>query len=297
MKRVVPTMRKVGDAGEKDMATARTKSATRKKTVARKDGCSAKACRTEEDRGDESIGSMKTAARKKTAGKKATTRKKTAVGEDYAPGEAGGQKARPGKTAARRKPAAKKATTGDGAEEAAASAMTRKKTAARRSQRPRRPRPGRDAARRKPGGQGRAHDPEEDGGQEEPAAKTSEQLGAPLPPPEPVGPIMPVGEPSLIREVPRSAASPCRRWTRLRSGDSPRTSPSARRNREGLVVGARVASIRPYHRDEDQYWPVQRAANHRPLSPRFRRIPQVHASALQRRIKRRAERRIQMTLR
>ena len=35
-----------------------------------------------------------------------------------------------------------------------------------------------------------------------PAAKTPEQLGAPLPPPEPVEPIMPVAEPSLIREEP-----------------------------------------------------------------------------------------------
>jgi hypothetical protein len=42
-----------------------------------------------------------------------------------------------------------------------------------------------------------------------PAAKTSEQLGAPLPPPEPVRPIMPVAEPSLIREEPATQpASP-----------------------------------------------------------------------------------------
>ena len=33
-----------------------------------------------------------------------------------------------------------------------------------------------------------------------PAAKTLDQLGAPLPPPEPVEPMMPVAEPSLIRE-------------------------------------------------------------------------------------------------
>lgn len=35
-----------------------------------------------------------------------------------------------------------------------------------------------------------------------PAAKTSEQLGGNLSPPEPVRPIMPVAEPSLIREEP-----------------------------------------------------------------------------------------------
>jgi hypothetical protein len=71
--------------------------------------------------------------------------------------------------AARRKPAAKKATTRKKTaarrKPAAKKATTRKKTAARRK----------------------------------PAAKTSEQLGAPLPPPEP---IMPVADPSLIREEP-----------------------------------------------------------------------------------------------
>jgi hypothetical protein len=42
-----------------------------------------------------------------------------------------------------------------------------------------------------------------------PAAKTPEQLGAPLPPPEPVRPVMPVSEPSLIREEPATQpASP-----------------------------------------------------------------------------------------
>ena len=42
-----------------------------------------------------------------------------------------------------------------------------------------------------------------------PTAKTSEQLGAPLPPPEPVGPILPVAEPSLIQEEPKpQPASP-----------------------------------------------------------------------------------------
>ena len=42
-----------------------------------------------------------------------------------------------------------------------------------------------------------------------PAAKPSEQLGAPLPPPEPVRPVMPVSEPSLIREEPATQpASP-----------------------------------------------------------------------------------------
>jgi hypothetical protein len=74
------------------------------------------------------------------------------------------------KTAARRKPAARKATT-------------RKKTAARRKPAARKATTRKKtAARRKP------------------AAKTSEQLGAPLPPPEPVGPMMPVAEPNLIRE-------------------------------------------------------------------------------------------------
>ena len=68
--------------------------------------------------------------------------------------------------AARRKPAAKKATT-------------RRKTAARRKPAAKRATTRRKtAARRKP------------------AAKTSE-LGAPLPPPEP---MMPVADPSLIRE-------------------------------------------------------------------------------------------------
>ena len=71
--------------------------------------------------------------------------------------------------AARRKPAAKKATT-------------RKKTAARRKPAVKKATTRRKtAARRKP------------------ATKTSEQLGAPLPPLEP---IVPVADPSLIREEP-----------------------------------------------------------------------------------------------
>src|SRR4029453_19210540 len=82
------------------------------------------------------------------------------------------------KTTARRKPAAKTATrkkTTARRKPAAKKTATRKKTTARRK----------------------------------PAAKTPEQLGAPLPPPEPVRPVTPVSEPSLIREEPATQpASP-----------------------------------------------------------------------------------------
>ena len=75
--------------------------------------------------------------------------------------------ARRSKAAARTKSATRKKAT------------TRKKTAARRK-----PAAKKATTRRKP------------------AAKTSEQLGANLSPPEPVRPMMPVAEPSLIREEP-----------------------------------------------------------------------------------------------
>jgi hypothetical protein len=83
------------------------------------------------------------------------------------------------KTSARRKPAAKKTTTrkktATRRKPAAKKTTTRKKTATRRK----------------------------------PAAKTSEQLGVPVPPPEPVAPIMPGAEPSLIHEEPATQpASP-----------------------------------------------------------------------------------------
>ena len=88
--------------------------------------------------------------------------------------------ARRSKPAARTKSATRKKTT------------TRKKTAARRKPAARKTTTRKKtAARRKP------------------AAKTSEQLGVPVPPPEPVAPIMPVVEPSLIREEPATQpASP-----------------------------------------------------------------------------------------
>ena len=76
--------------------------------------------------------------------------------------------------AARRKPAAKKATTRR--KTSAKKATTRRKTAARRK-----PAAKKATPRRKT------------------ATKTSEQLGAPLPPLEP---IVPVADPSLIREEP-----------------------------------------------------------------------------------------------
>jgi hypothetical protein len=76
------------------------------------------------------------------------------------------------KTTARRKPAAKKTTT-------------RRKTTARRK-----PAAKKTTTRRKTTAR------------RKPAAKKPEQLGAPLPPPEPMEPVMPVGEPSLIREEP-----------------------------------------------------------------------------------------------
>ena len=57
------------------------------------------------------------------------------------------------------------------------------------------------AARRKPAAK-KATTRKKTAARRKPAAKTSEQLGATLSPPEPVGPIMPVAEPSLIREEP-----------------------------------------------------------------------------------------------
>jgi hypothetical protein len=71
--------------------------------------------------------------------------------------------------AARRKPAAKKATT-------------RRKT----------------AARRKPAAKKKATTRRKTAARRKPAAKTSEQLGAP----PPLEPMMPVADPSLIREEP-----------------------------------------------------------------------------------------------
>jgi hypothetical protein len=83
------------------------------------------------------------------------------------------------KTTTRRKPAAKKTAT-------------RKKTTTRRK-----PAAKKTATRKKTTTR------------RKPAAKTPEQLGAPLPPPEPVRPVMPVSEPSLIREEPATQpASP-----------------------------------------------------------------------------------------
>jgi hypothetical protein len=74
---------------------------------------------------------------------------------------------------------------------------TRKKTAARKTTAAMR----RPAARRKPAAK-KATTRRKTAARRKPAAKMSEQLGAPLPPPEPVEPIMPVAEPSLIREEP-----------------------------------------------------------------------------------------------
>jgi hypothetical protein len=68
---------------------------------------------------------------------------------------------------------------------------TRKKTATRKK----------TTARRKPAAKKTATR-KKTTARRKPAAKTPEQLGAPLPPPEPVRPIMPVSEPSLIREEP-----------------------------------------------------------------------------------------------
>ena len=81
---------------------------------------------------------------------------------------------------------------------------TRKKTAARKKTvAVRRP-----AGRSKPAAK-KATTRKKTAARSKPAAKTSEQLGAPLPPPEPVGPIMPVVEPSLIRGEPTpQSASP-----------------------------------------------------------------------------------------
>jgi hypothetical protein len=68
---------------------------------------------------------------------------------------------------------------------AAKKATTRKKT----------------AARRKPAAK-KATTRKKTAARRKPAARTSEQLGATPSPPEPVRPIMPVAEPSLIREEP-----------------------------------------------------------------------------------------------
>jgi hypothetical protein len=93
------------------------------------------------------------------------------------------------KATARRKPAAKKTTTRKKAtarrKPAAKKTTTRKKATARRKPAAKKTTTRKKAtARRKP------------------AAEKPEQLGAPLPAPGPVEPIMPVGEPSLIREEP-----------------------------------------------------------------------------------------------
>jgi hypothetical protein len=66
----------------------------------------------------------------------------------------------------------------------------------------------RPAARRKPAAKKKATTRRKTAARRKPAAKTSEQLGAPLPPPEPVEPITPVAEPSLIREPMPQPASP-----------------------------------------------------------------------------------------
>jgi hypothetical protein len=93
--------------------------------------------------------------------------------------------ARKSKAAARTKSATRKKAT------------TRKKTAARRKPATRK----KTAARRKPAAK-KATTRKKTAARRKPAAKTSEQLGATLSPPEPVEPIMPVAEPSLIREEP-----------------------------------------------------------------------------------------------
>jgi hypothetical protein len=85
------------------------------------------------------------------------------------------------RTATRRKPAAKKTTARR--KPAAKKTAARKKTTARRK-----PAAKKTAARKKTTAR------------RKPAAKKPEQLGTPLPPPEPMEPLMPVGEPSLIRE-------------------------------------------------------------------------------------------------
>ena len=75
-----------------------------------------------------------------------------------------------------------------------AKSATRKKTAARKTTVARR----RPAARRKPAAKKATT-------RRKTATKTSEQLGAPLPPPEP---MMPVADPALIREPMPQPASP-----------------------------------------------------------------------------------------
>jgi hypothetical protein len=74
---------------------------------------------------------------------------------------------------------------------------TRKKTTTRKK----------TAARRKPAAK-KTTTRKKTAARRKPAAKTSKQLGAPLPPPEPVEPITPVAEPSLIREPMPQPASP-----------------------------------------------------------------------------------------
>jgi hypothetical protein len=108
----------------------------------------------------------KSATRKKTAARKTTVAVRRPAARKKPAAKKGTTRR---KTAARRKPAAKKGTT-------------RRKTAARRK-----PAAKKGTTRRKTAAR------------RKPAAKTSEQLGAPLPPPEP---IMPVADPSLIREEP-----------------------------------------------------------------------------------------------
>jgi hypothetical protein len=88
--------------------------------------------------------------------------------------------------AVRRKPAAKKATT-------------RRKTAARRKPAAKKATTRRKtAARRKPAAKKKATTRRKTAARRKPAAKTSEQLGAP----PPLEPMMPVADPSLIREEP-----------------------------------------------------------------------------------------------
>ena len=107
----------------------------------------------------------------------------------------------------------------------------------------------RPAARKKPAAK-KATTRRKTAARKKPAAKTSEQLGAPLPSPEP---IMPVADPSLIREeATPQPASPCRRWRRLRSGDSPWASRSARRNPRRTRSRARVASMKAVPPREDR---------------------------------------------
>jgi hypothetical protein len=80
-----------------------------------------------------------------------------------------------------------------------------------------------------------------------------------------------------------STGASCRGWRRLRSGDSPRTFRSARRAREGLVVGARTASRNADHCDEGQDLGSVQEGGELPARSEARgsvRCLHVHVSAL-----------------